>query len=70
MGKRTQETKQDRKTITQNKQVMKKNKHGGARPGAGRKKLEEPRMAICFRVPENKAERLKRLIKNFLKRHV
>jgi hypothetical protein len=50
---------------------MKKEKTwGGARKNAGRKPLDEPNVQINFRVPAKKAERLKALIQNFLKRHV
>jgi hypothetical protein len=41
---------------------MKKETRGGKREGAGRKK-KEPTKVISFRVPKNKADILKRLIR-------
>ena len=46
-----------------------KKQHGGARAGAGRKKLKDPNVQIYFRVPANKRERYKQLIKAFIKRN-
>ena len=46
--------------------MEKTNKHGGARPGAGRKKLKEPNIQIYFRVPKKKAPKLQKLMQEYL----
>lgn len=42
--------------------------HGGARKGAGRPKLKEPKVQIYFRVPESKRKRCQRMLAAYLKK--
>ncbi len=49
----------------------KKEARGGTRKGAGAKpKFGEPTTTVAFRVPESKADEIKTLVKNSLKKYL
>lgn len=49
---------------------MKENTHGGSGRGQGRKpKYNEETKMICFRVPESKADEIKKIVKDKLEEY-